>query len=136
MRKLIIGGCFYNPFVFLTYSLTTKREYCIIKERKRAFLAYGIFLSHFFICISARGLADLLHYTAQREEPCAFSPQHFVLCVGRAHLRAFNACIFDARVFFRAAYWNIPQGKAKARKAIYRAFGMRQPILFVLFQIL
>ena len=118
----------YRSLVFCIssmYFLTISRKYCIIKERKRVLLQYGIFLSHFFICISACGFADLLCYTAKREEFSPFSRQPSLLRVGRTRIRNPNAFIHHSCVPFWLVHLRVSKRKTALRKGFNRSFGMR-----------
>ena len=119
--------------VFEMYFLTTKSKYCIIKGRKRVLLWYGIFLVDIFICISAGGVADLFCGAPKREEPSTFSLQSFLLCVGRADLRATHACIPLACVSVWCWNREVASRKTAKSQSAYYTFGVCEPLIFVLF---
>ena len=119
--------------VFEMYFLTFCGKYCIIKGRKRVLLRYGVFLADIFICISAGGVAHLFCGTPKREESRAFSRQSFLLCVGRADLRAPHACLSFAGVLVRHGTWEVASRKTAKSQSTYHTFGVREPLIFVLF---
>ena len=119
--------------VFEMYFLTFCGKYCIIKGRKRVLLRYGIFLADIFICISAGGVAHLLCSAPKREELSPFSRQSFLLCVGRADLRAPHACLSFAGVLVRCWNWKMASRKTAQSKSAYYTFGVCEPLIFVLF---
>ena len=119
--------------VFEMYFLTTKSKYCIIKGRKRVLLRYGIFLADIFICISAGGVAHLFCDAPKREESRPFPRQPFLLCVGRADLRAFDVGISFACIFVRYWNWEVASRKTAKSQSTYYTFGVRESLIFVLF---